>query len=108
MSISKITSSVWPVSPVVPTGEMDGDAQQDSERKRPEHQRIAEGYSKTLVEMAQAPLPHTLAFAITAGSPVTISEEGSALLAAEEAGAKITWDPLHPAIAHYLDVGPKR
>ncbi len=77
---------VLPVTAVVRTEPEGNDANEDSERKRPEHLAIAEEYSRAgglLTEMARAPLPLNVVAAIVASTKVTISPEGQQAAAAD-------------------------
>ena len=93
--ISKLSHALWPVSAIPAMDTNDNTPEQDSARKRPEHQALAAEFSRSI-----PPRPAVVAPPET---KATISDEARVLLAAEQAGAVITrYGPVHPAIAAYM------
>lgn len=93
--ISKLSHAIWPVSAIPAMGGNDNAPEQDSARKRTEHEALAAEFSRHM-----SPRPVIVAPAET---KATISDEARALLAAEENGATVTrYGPVDPRIAAYM------
>ncbi len=98
--ISKHFPAVPPVSaiPVMDAGE--NTPEQDSARKRPEHQTLADEFSRNMEPRPSVTTPDE--------TKATISDKGRALLEAEQKGHEVTYGPVHPAIAVYMNNAPKK
>lgn len=68
-------------------GGADNSPEQDRLRKGPQHQAEADQFSRLMAKDL---------------TTATISPEAESLLAAEEVGAKVEWEPLDPRIAAYM------
>lgn len=73
--IAKLSHTVWPVSAIPALGTNDNAPEQDSARKGPAHEALAAEFSRNMSLRAHVTSAETTA---------TISNEGRALLAAEQ------------------------